>query len=93
MARPRSSIAALERMIRVDHAGEYGAARIYDGQLAVLGRAKSAGVIRHMAEQEKRHLAEFDELTGRANRRQFRTRIAEACRATRERTRWWSRRW
>ena len=26
------------RMIRVDHAGEYGAKRIYDGQLAVLGR-------------------------------------------------------
>ena len=28
-----------ERMIRVDHAGEYGATRIYAGQLAVLGRA------------------------------------------------------
>ncbi|MEQ8196038.1 MAG: demethoxyubiquinone hydroxylase family protein, partial [Rhodospirillales bacterium] len=28
---------ALERMIRVDHAGEYGAVRIYAGQLAVLG--------------------------------------------------------
>ncbi|HEX3501749.1 MAG TPA: demethoxyubiquinone hydroxylase family protein [Stellaceae bacterium] len=50
------------RMIRVDHAGEYGAARIYDGQLAVLGRSRSAGVIREMAEQEKRHLAEFDRL-------------------------------
>jgi ubiquinone biosynthesis monooxygenase Coq7 len=52
----------VERMIRVDHAGEYGAARIYEGQLAVLGRAKTAPVIRHMAEQEKRHLAEFDRL-------------------------------
>ncbi len=28
----------VERMIRVDHAGEYGAKRIYQGQLAVLGR-------------------------------------------------------
>jgi 3-demethoxyubiquinol 3-hydroxylase len=53
---------AVERMIRVDHAGEYGAARIYAGQLAVLGRRKSAAVIRHMAEQEKRHLASFERL-------------------------------
>jgi hypothetical protein len=30
----------LERTIRVDHAGEYGAKRIYEGQLAVLGRTK-----------------------------------------------------
>jgi len=49
-------------MIRVDHAGEYGAARIYDGQLAVLGRSPSAAAIREMAAQEKRHLAEFDRL-------------------------------
>ena len=52
----------VERMIRVDHAGEYGAKRIYDGQLAVLGRAKSAPEIRRMAEQEQRHLAAFDKL-------------------------------
>jgi 3-demethoxyubiquinol 3-hydroxylase len=50
------------RMLRVDHAGEYGAARIYDGQLAVLGRAKSASAIRHMADEERRHLAAFDRL-------------------------------
>jgi len=53
---------AVARMIRVDHAGEYGAARIYDGQLAVLGRSRSGGAIREMAEQEKRHLTEFDRL-------------------------------
>ncbi len=47
-------------MIRVDHAGEYGAARIYDGQLAVLGRAPAAATIRRMADAEKRHLAAFD---------------------------------
>jgi ubiquinone biosynthesis monooxygenase Coq7 len=52
----------LARMIRVDHAGEYGAARIYDGQLAVLGRSRAAGAVREMAEQEKRHLAEFERL-------------------------------
>ncbi len=32
----------LARMIRVDHAGEYGAVRIYQGQLAVLGGAPRA---------------------------------------------------
>jgi ubiquinone biosynthesis monooxygenase Coq7 len=57
--RPEEQVA---RMLRVDQAGEYGAVRIYEGQLAVLGRAKSAGIIRHMAEQERRHLAEFDRL-------------------------------
>ncbi len=50
-------------MIRVDHAGEYGAARIYAGQLAVMGgRARVAGEIRHMAAQEQRHLDAFDAL-------------------------------
>jgi 3-demethoxyubiquinol 3-hydroxylase len=44
-------------MIRVDQAGETGAARIYAGQLAVIGgRHKYAGEIRHMAQQEQRHL-------------------------------------
>ncbi|HZB92583.1 MAG TPA: demethoxyubiquinone hydroxylase family protein [Stellaceae bacterium] len=52
----------IARMIRVDHAGEYGAKRIYDGQLAVLGRARSASVLRRMAEQEQRHLAAFEKL-------------------------------
>ncbi|MGD0191567.1 MAG: demethoxyubiquinone hydroxylase family protein [Rhizomicrobium sp.] len=53
-------------MIRVDHAGEYGAVRIYEGQLAVLGeRAGSksaAGAIREMARQEQEHLDTFDRL-------------------------------
>jgi ubiquinone biosynthesis monooxygenase Coq7 len=52
----------IARMIRVDHAGEYGAARIYDGQLAVLGRTPVGPVIREMAKQEKEHLATFDRL-------------------------------
>lgn len=44
-------------MVRVDQAGEHGAARIYAGQLAVMGgRHKMAGEIRHMAHQEQRHL-------------------------------------
>ncbi|MEQ8505052.1 MAG: demethoxyubiquinone hydroxylase family protein [Rhodospirillales bacterium] len=53
----------VERMLRVDHAGEYGAVRIYQGQLAVLGdTAASSADIKHMAEQEEVHLATFDEL-------------------------------
>lgn len=54
--------AEIESMVRVDHAGEYGATRIYDGQLAVLGRSRARDAIRRMAEQEQRHLAAFDEL-------------------------------
>jgi ubiquinone biosynthesis monooxygenase Coq7 len=49
-------------MIRVDHAGEYGATRIYDGQLAVLRRGPARSAVSAMAEQEARHLAAFDEI-------------------------------
>ena len=53
-------------MIRVDQAGEYGATRIYAGQLAVMGdRAAHSGEIRAMAEQEAGHLAKFDKLMAR----------------------------
>jgi len=55
---------SIHRMIRVDHAGEYGARRICEGQLAVLGRRRDADPIRHMATQEKRHLDAFDKLIG-----------------------------
>src|SRR5579863_5164277 len=50
------------RMIRVDHAGEYGAARIYAGQLAVLRNRESAPVLREMQAQEQQHLDRFSEL-------------------------------
>ena len=53
-------------MIRVDHAGEYGARRIYQGQLAVLeafsADTKVLASVRRMAEQEQRHLERFDRL-------------------------------
>lgn len=58
MDKARTSI-----MLRVDQAGEYGAKRIYAGQLAVLGdRHPSSPEIRHMAVQEEEHLARFNEL-------------------------------
>lgn len=52
-----------ERMLRVDQAGEYGAIRIYAGQLAVMGtRAPHSTVVAGMAEQEEAHFARFSTL-------------------------------
>lgn len=51
----------LAQMIRVDHAGEYGAKRIYEGQLAILrGRGGSEKLIEEMKAQELKHLAAFE---------------------------------
>ncbi len=57
---PRGKL--IERILRVDHAGEFGAVRIYEGQLAVLGRRPEAEAIREMAEKEREHLAGFEQL-------------------------------
>jgi ubiquinone biosynthesis monooxygenase Coq7 len=52
---------ATDAMVRVDQAGEYGATRIYAGQLAVMGdRTPAARMIAGMANQEERHRAFFD---------------------------------
>ncbi len=54
---------ATDAMIRVDQAGEYGATRIYAGQLAVLGsRSPAARKVAGMALQEERHRAFFDRM-------------------------------
>ncbi len=56
----------LAEMIRVDHAGEHGAVRIYDGQKAVFdkikGKETTAALVGEMAAQEKEHLDYFDAL-------------------------------
>lgn len=54
----------IARMIRVDHAGEFGAKQIYAGQLAVLGRGRHGPTLRHMQEQEQVHLDTFSRLIG-----------------------------
>ena len=55
--------AILEEIIRVDHAGEYGATRIYDGQIAVFGNNSKIGkIIQHMADQEQEHIETFEKL-------------------------------
>jgi ubiquinone biosynthesis monooxygenase Coq7 len=53
---------SLASMLRVNHAGEYGAQRIYAGQLAVLGKRPIAQELRHMAAQEEVHLNAFNKL-------------------------------
>jgi ubiquinone biosynthesis monooxygenase Coq7 len=54
--------ALVDRIIRVDHAGEYGAKRIYVGQLAVLRDRASREAVEHMQAQEAVHLEAFEKL-------------------------------
>ncbi|MEL7027802.1 MAG: demethoxyubiquinone hydroxylase family protein [Pseudomonadota bacterium] len=53
-------------MIRVDHAGEYGAVQIYRGQRAVFeaigGDREIVRELREMEDGEQRHLETFDDL-------------------------------
>ena len=61
--RPGERKADRAAMLRVDQAGEYGATRIYAGQLAVLrDNCPEAKLIARMAAQEERHLKRFDAL-------------------------------
>jgi ubiquinone biosynthesis monooxygenase Coq7 len=55
---------AVARILRVDHAGEYGAKRIYQGQLAVLRGTRHEKTLRHMQAQEQAHLDTFSRLIG-----------------------------
>jgi ubiquinone biosynthesis monooxygenase Coq7 len=54
----------LEEIIRVDHAGERGAIKIYEGQLLALNTIKQdeklKTIIQEMKEQEKEHLEYFE---------------------------------
>lgn len=62
----RARESAIEEMLRVDHAGEYGAVRIYAGQLAILrnmpGKEDLVAKLEHMAKDEEVHLSRFNEL-------------------------------
>ena len=55
----------IEQMVRVDHAGEYGAVRIYKGQRAVFRnrpeKVRIAGQLQHMEADEQHHLDAFDD--------------------------------
>ena len=57
----------VERVIRVDQAGEFGAVRIYEGQLAALGwtgrgKGEAGRKIAAMARSEREHRAVFDRM-------------------------------
>jgi ubiquinone biosynthesis monooxygenase Coq7 len=54
--------ALLAEIVRVDQAGEYGAKRIYEGQLAVLGKSDAAPALKAMLAQEEVHLAAFNRM-------------------------------
>lgn len=62
LLRTASTKATIDEIIRVDHAGELGADRIYAGQYAVLGNTPKGPLIQHMWDQEKGHRAKFEEL-------------------------------
>lgn len=62
----------VDRFLRVDQAGELGAVRIYQGQMAVLGRRKGSAaplLLKRMEEQEREHLETFDRLIGQRRTR------------------------
>lgn len=63
-----------DSMIRVDQAGEFGAKRIYEGQLAVMKSrgSKHTEQVQHMYEQELEHYNQFNRLI---NERQVRPTI------------------
>lgn len=61
----------IAEMIRVDHAGEYGAVQIYRGQKAVFDRiaskSRTAKIIGDMEAGEQEHLKTFDRLLSERN--------------------------
>lgn len=65
-AKPGPRAQRLAEMLRVDHAGEYGAVAIYRGQRAVFDclphKARTAALLKEMEEGEAHHLATFDRL-------------------------------
>ena len=58
----RSVKSQIASILRVNHAGEYGAKRIYEGQLAILKGTPSEPLLMHMKEQELGHLKSFENL-------------------------------
>lgn len=59
---PRRASPLIDEIIRINHAGELGADRIYAGQCAVLGKTSVGPTLHHMWDQEKKHRDEFERL-------------------------------
>ena len=66
LAKPGPRAHRLAEMLRVDHAGEYGAVAIYRGQRAVFDRlphkAATSALLKEMEDGEAHHLKTFDQL-------------------------------
>lgn len=59
--KPPSMTSYIESAVRVNHAGEYGARRIYEGQIAILKKDPEVlATLEHMKDQEAVHLAYFE---------------------------------
>jgi len=56
----RRRIHPADEILRVDHAGEFGADRIYAGQMSILGNSDVGHLIQEMWDQEKEHVAKFE---------------------------------
>lgn len=52
----------IEAMLRVDHAGEYGAVRIYEAQLKILRQTLDGPALQEMLAHEEEHLAFFEKV-------------------------------
>ena len=50
----------LREIIRVDHAGEYGAQQIYSGQIKFTKDTKFKSLLEHLADEEKEHFEYFE---------------------------------
>lgn len=50
----------IESIIRVNHAGEFGARRIYEGQYDFIKDSEAKSLIAHMRDQELPHLSYFE---------------------------------
>ena len=56
----KSLQSVISEMIRVNQAGEYGAKRIYEGQISQTKDERQRKILEHMAEQEQKHLSYFN---------------------------------
>lgn len=69
----------LESMLRVDHAGEVAAVKIYEGQMWVLRGTPEYKLIEHMKRGEEEHVATLNKLV--ADRRARPTALLPVCEA------------
>ncbi len=71
LPKPGPKTTRIREMLRVDHAGEYGAVQIYRGQRAIFDRLphkkQISDELKHMEEGEQHHLESFDRMLVQRN--------------------------